>query len=429
MEILLVGDNRDQPNWGGRGQSIALYQMLDECSTNIEVITGREMSLDSDNDIFIRTFLPKQLFKIILENRTKLFLGNAIYKLERLLGAKDYVTENPAKSSALLVDNRSKHPGLSKIYKKIKKADVVVINGEGSGVFSTPFRRDFFFYLMIAELSIRMGKKTYFINSIISDCPITGRNKKSFEMAKNTLRKCNAVALRDLESYEIVKDEMSVANSYYIPDALFSWHKIYENCKFLPANGNCIIPFPDKQEYFNKLDFSKPYICIGGSSLAAHHPNEAYNYYIKFINKLKILGFPIYLTECCAGDRFLQKVAKEMNVGLIPVLSPIYMCGAVLANAKLFISGRFHATIFASLGGTPSIFLKAHSHKMKSLQQVLEYECIREFSEVPKGKEIGEIINIAEKYIKAGNSMRNKIKAVSKRLSDESEKIKELVSL
>lgn len=379
--------------------------------------------------MFIKTITPYELFKIIFKNRKRNLLFDIWYKIERLLGARDFVNDNPEESAAMLIRYKSKRPGFSRIYQMIKESDVVVINGEGSGIFSTPYRRDFFFYLMIAELSVKMRKSTFYVNSIISDCPLTGRNRKSLAMANKTLSKCNAVALRDKESLEFVKREMPDVNSSYVPDALFTWFKIYEKENILPKNGDFIIPFPDKREYYNKLDFSKSYICVGGSSLAAYYPDEAFNYYCVFVKELSKLGHPIYLTECCAGDRFLQKVAKELNVGLVPVDAPIYMCGAVLANAKLFISGRFHATIFASLGGTPCIFLKAHSHKMKSLQNVLEYEYIREFSEVPKGDEIDEILELSERYIKNEDAMRSRIKSVCKRLSDEAENIKKLVSI
>ena len=48
--------------------------------------------------------------------------------------------------------------------------------------------------------------------------------------------------------------------------------------------------------------------------------------------------------------------------------------GAVLAHARLFISGRYHPSILASLGGTPCIFLATHAHKMGSLSRLLKYD-------------------------------------------------------
>ena len=42
---------------------------------------------------------------------------------------------------------------------------------------------------------------------------------------------------------------------------------------------------------------------------------------------------------------------------------PILLGATVLANSKLFVSGRYHPSIMASLGGTPCIFLGSNSHK------------------------------------------------------------------
>ena len=88
------------------------------------------------------------------------------------------------------------------------------------------------------------------------------------------------------------------------------------------------------------------------------------------------------------------------------------MAGAILANARVFISGRFHAAIFASLGGTPCVFLEAHSHKMASLQRTLEYANPKQFSALPEHHDIAQIVALTEQYLREGPSLREKIKAV-----------------
>jgi polysaccharide pyruvyl transferase WcaK-like protein len=103
--------------------------------------------------------------------------------------------------------------------------------------------------------------------------------------------------------------------------------------------------------------------------------------------------------------------------------APILMCGAVLAHARLFISGRYHPSIFASLGGTPCIFMGSHAHKMDSLSQVLQYDHHRLFDAFPSESDIAEIVSIAGKYLSQGEILRTRIRQVAKLRCDEATRL------
>jgi polysaccharide pyruvyl transferase WcaK-like protein len=255
---------------------------------------------------------------------------------------------------------------------------------------------------------------------MISDCPLTGRNETTLAAAKRLLAQCRAVALRDPESLEYVRKEIPEANSCLIPDSLFAWFSRYENgSSYPPLNGDFLLPHPEKDEYWGKLDFSQPYICIGGGALVGSQPDRAVQCYARLIDAVSQLGYRVYLTENDLPDSFLQQVAREKNIGIVPADAPILMCGAVLAHARLFISGRYHPSIFASLGGTPCIFLGSHAHKMGSLSRVLEYDVHREFSAFPSEAEVAEIVSTATKYLDQGEKLRARIRQVAKLRSDE----------
>ena len=86
------------------------------------------------------------------------------------------------------------------------------------------------------------------------------------------------------------------------------------------------------------------------------------------LTRISQLGYRVYLTENDSPDSFLQQSRQgEGMLASFRWMRPFSMCGAVLAHARLFISGRYHPSIFASLGGTPCIFLESHAHKMSSL--------------------------------------------------------------
>jgi polysaccharide pyruvyl transferase WcaK-like protein len=141
--------------------------------------------------------------------------------------------------------------------------------------------------------------------------------------------------------------------------------------------------------------------------------------YGRLVDAIRALGYRVYLTENDAPDSFLQRVARDKGVGIVPADAPILMCGSVLAHARLFISGRYHPSIFASLGGTPCIFLASHAHKMGSLSRVLEYDVHRQFNAFPDDSEIAEIVSTARQYLEQGETLRARIRRVAKLRSDE----------
>jgi len=73
------------------------------------------------------------------------------------------------------------------------------------------------------------------------------------------LRNAGPLALRDPESLEYVQKEIPEAKSCLIPDSLFAWFSLYANgSSYPPLNGDFLLPHPEKDEYWGKLDFSQP---------------------------------------------------------------------------------------------------------------------------------------------------------------------------
>jgi hypothetical protein len=423
-KVLLVGDHTDTLNWGGRAQTLALYQLLEIEFSMSGVIEAYIILSTIASNGFVGSIMPTQFINFFLRIRDRLKIIDLYLKFEELLGARDFVGVDIEENVNLLLKYKGKNPYLNGLYEQVKNADLVVVNGEGSGIFTTPHRRDFLFYLTMIELGIQLGKKCFYVNGILSDCPYTGRNEDSLDAARRTLKKCSAVLVRDIESLRFIKDHMPGVKASCIPDALFAWFPIYEEYgHVLPGNGDFILGPPEQHDQLGKLDFSVPYICIGGSSGAALHQEKAASCYTALANAVKELGCKVYLTQNCGGDRFMQQVAKSTGLGLVPVSTPIFMAGAVLTNARVFISGRFHPTIHASLGGTPCVFLDAHSHKMRSLQEMLEYKEKVVFSALPADEDIPGIVAQAKEYIEHNNKLRKERKEVVERLCVEAKSI------
>jgi polysaccharide pyruvyl transferase WcaK-like protein len=411
-------------NWGGRGQSIALYSLLSGEFPISDVVYGNGATSVIEFDEYFRSLLPRSVGNQLSRIRAKSGFFDFCLDMGKVVGAKSFVTNRPEQSLSNLLKYRRTSPRLSGLYDQVCRADVVVINGEGSGIFRTPFRGDFFFYLAMIELASHLNKRVFYVNGIISDCPNTGRNVDDVKAANGSLAKCDAVLVRDFQSLEYVNTVMDGVNCRFLPDALFSWQSAMENSHLnLPKDGDFTIPFPERQEYFGKLDFSAPYICIGGSSEAAYQPEKAIDCYERLFHRSHELGLKVFLIQPCEGDQFLNQVASIRGAGIVPVTTPIRLCGAILANARLLISGRYHPSIFASLGGTPCVFLGAHSHKMTSLQHVLEYKEIFEFSAFPTEEEIDRILALGSVYLEGGRDLRERIIGTAKKLDLESRNI------
>jgi polysaccharide pyruvyl transferase WcaK-like protein len=421
IKAFFAGDNRTNLNWG-RGASIALRQLLSNSFEIVGSASGELFNLSSAEVGYVGTMMPPRYYRIfrhlLLKRRRRLF--SWYVKLEELLGAHDFIDEDPSISVDNLLAHRHRYYPLERIYDQVSNADIMVVDGDGDIVFSTPPRRQTLFLLAMIELGIRLRKPVFLVNSMISDCPLSGRNRNTLAAARKLFGQCGAVLMRDPESLEYVQREMPETDCTLVPDSLFTWQPIYaDKSSYPPLNGDFLIPYPEKEEHLGKLDFSVPYICIGGGALASSDPDKSVQCYSRLVDAIKELGYRVYLTENDSPDSFLRRVASERNVGIIPVDTPIVSCGAVLAHARLFISGRYHPSIFASLGGTPCIFMGSTAHKMGSLARVLEYEFRREFSAFPIDEEIVEIMSTARKYLEEGETLRARIRVVAKARCEE----------
>jgi ADP-heptose:LPS heptosyltransferase len=213
-----------------------------------------------------------------------------------------------------------------------------------------------------------------------------------------------------------------------IPDSLFTWYPIIDKLRLeVPARGDLLMPFPENRGNLGRIDFSKPYICIGGSAGAVDEPERAVEHFSLIVEKAKTLGCEIYLTENDGRDDFLRTVAARTGTAYIPVNTSIFAGGSILANARLFISGRYHATILASIGGTPCIFLGSSAHKMHSLQEVLEYDRVREFPVFASEQECDEIVRLSREHLDQGEVLRERIRGVVRKRCDEAKRLPELI--
>jgi hypothetical protein len=210
----------------------------------------------------------------------------------------------------------------------------------------------------------------------------------------------------------------------YIPDALFTWYHYFNSKNSVSINyGDMILPYP-YEKFFGNYNFKEPYICVGGSSIIRHlNKRTAVERYQLLINSIKSIGTNIYIVNSSPGDNFLSEVSIKTNVPIIPLETPILLAGTILAKSEVFVSGRYHPSILASLGGTPCVMLKSNSHKTLSLQRVLGYKNQEIFSALPSEDEITKIMKTIKLILKSKKIIRKRIKNKIKELNIEAKGI------
>lgn len=427
MRILYIGDNRDRHNWGCRATSAALSEMIGEENTIAGRISGK---LTLSRDFVYIPLLNKRLNRFIHRHtRVNNFVKKIINKCPDFIKLRcDFLSEDIEKSIRLI----KKYSQINRKYMEINLDayiyDAIVINGEGTMIMTSPCRRDTLYYLLFVYWAKKRKKKVFFVNAMFSDCPETGRNENTISLTRDILSKCNVVTVRDPVSYRYAKKIIGLDKCRYVPDALFSWIKYYQEKNWI-RNIRDILPFGyESDKELAALDMvSQDYICISGGSAAAWDQSRAAETYTELVKALKEkLHCAIYLIPTCAGDVFLEEVAEKTDTIFVPVYISVAAGLNLLAHAGLYISGRYHPGIMASLGGTPCIFLGANSHKNIGLQEMLEYDVCKEYHACPTEDDIEEICKEAVILMK-DKEIRKKIQEAAAKRADEAKQITEYI--
>lgn len=446
MKILYVSDNRSRGNYGCRATSTALSQLISQKHEISGVITGRYTNWDVNNLFFCKYF-PQWIYRVIgnwkKNHKHRIFIEKILFglckKISKILskhylaGPCDFISLNLKQSIINLKKCLPANSYLEEFNLDNYDFDAMVVNGEGSFIFSTPEWnwREALIISMLMYWAIEKGKKVYFLNAMFSDEATSSRNYKMLDVVNELLSKCEIVQVRENTSYQYAMKYLPKSKPIKFPDALFTWYSLV-NDNHVVTNYKYYIPHcVEKDSLYEKLDFSIPYICIAGSSSVKtkYDINKTINAYTNLVTRLQQrFDGRVYLIEVCEGDIFLQEVSKKTSIPIISIETPILAAAKILANAKVFISGRYHPSIMASMGGCPCVFMGSNSHKNTSLQELLQYPNICEFNEVPTDDDIENMISLALRYVSDGEILRKKIKNHAFQLEQKAQLIANLIN-
>lgn len=436
MKILYLADNRARGNYGCRATSTALSLLTREDHEITGVISGRYTNTDVNNLLYHK-YIPGWFYKLLSKTRFLKFIRVIFYKIARRIKGNNYFFSNfdyVSWDMEEMIRNVKRatpaNPYLEEFNIDNYDFDAMVVNGEGSFIFSTPGWRESLVMTMCMYWALKNGKKVFFMNAMFSDEPYSERNLKTIKLVSSVFEKCSCVVAREKESYKYIKENMPSVNVTLIPDALFTWYNLI-NDGFKVENYKYFMPHVDEcDEFYSALDFTNPYILISGSSSAkiSLYTDKAVDIYSRIVENIRnIYSGNVYLIQVCEGDEFLKDVSKRTGAYLISMETPIVAAAKILANADVFVSGRYHPAIMATQGGTPCVFMSSNSHKTRSLQELLEYQNIKEFNVLPTDNEIQEMCDMVQYYLNNMEDTRSRIQAKAFDIFKQARTMKDLI--
>lgn len=397
LRVLLISDNRDNPNWGSRSSTMALLELLGEAG-----LSPDDRIMDSE----VRSTVPASSISVLdkaLRNERIAALasaglmrgGRSRRVLERVLGLHEAVTEDPAATVAHW--RRSARAPMDRWLRMVDAADLVVVNGEGSMIFTTPARIEQRFHLAMMQAARERGVPFTYVNALASDPSRGAVNERMRRATIEVLEHAACVTTRDPASQRYLQELSPTIPVEFVPDAVFAWRSALEpDCRDAALRDpRYLVPFHPAPDRLGAWNFERPYLCVGGSSEAAKDQARARAAYAPLLAALEDLGLPVIVTVSCHGDRFLEDLAHQRGLPVVPVQTNISVAAAILANAELVVTGRYHPAILAALGGTPCVLLGADSHKTTSVQTMLGYPEVRVAAAFPDEGGVREVIRTA----------------------------------
>lgn len=368
MTLLYMGDSRVNRNVGARGTSIALRNILGQTVNSIIP--------------FFQWYKP--------------FVGAGpdIDKDEALL------MEQYPEDYARLVEN-------------IKRCDIVSINGEGIFLFTAPVRSDLGFFLVAMHLCRRYNKPYVIINTGISPPADSSGHGLCFgapdpavlETVLAYLSTASLVTVRDPLSVPFVKKYNTSIDIRYVPDALFSMYDFYEQNSPLFDNllstPQFTVGHNRAENFLPTYNFEKNYVLLSGSAFAARYGGDQKadrfaELALALQAMLREYDTELYLFESCDGDSFLKlDVSEQTGIPCIPTATNIFLLGRILGKCRCLISGRYHPSMFAAMGGAPLVLMGSDSHKIAALPDILKLEGAARnvYPSVPAGGQIEDIVS------------------------------------
>jgi hypothetical protein len=245
-------------------------------------------------------------------------------------------------------------PGAPAFLSRLDRADVVVVNGEGS-LYRTNLSavRELFLAWLARE---RLGIPTVFVNG---SSHLTDVMPVLPAMVRKTFPRLDAVAVREAPSLRNLAEHAPGVAAQLFPDSAFV-HTTGE------ARETPAVTVVREQVGEN------PYFCFAPGPLPMDHRSPKRSALYQMICMLKGAASHAVFVATGPADRYIEKVARETESLYVDSILDYREWMALVADAQFAATGRYHNTILAAVMGCPSITFGSTTHKVHGACEMLE---------------------------------------------------------
>jgi polysaccharide pyruvyl transferase WcaK-like protein len=250
----------------------------------------------------------------------------------------------------------------------ISSADLVLINGEGLMYRNNRYSR---MALFIAYLS-----KVYFDTTCaIVNHTIDFQDDSFKKMVKKIYPLLDNIVFREPVSKEMFDSEFNgkKISTAVAADAAFR-HSPTDHTDELRRKVQCheinVHPYATMS-----FDPAQSYICLSGNSVYKKEEELELKGYKQLCKKLINAGKQLLLIVSAPYDeKLLRPLSKQFDLPIVGLNTTTSAAIDILANASVYVGGRYHPAIFAALGGTPIVPITPNTHKIRGLLRHLEID-------------------------------------------------------
>ena len=355
MKVLFVNDSTSNPNWGDRAAAMALEEMLVEAGHEIVArITEDDLRDGTAFELPPRmTALPSADAPL-----TEIFRAKLRRKLERRSIPRSVVPGEASEFEPRMREFERDHVRFGALQHSIESCDAVVIHGDGAMAGPSTNARSQLFLAYVAKRAF--GRPVLLVNH-------------TADLEHPRLRAMADLVYPLLDDV-VYRDEMSAerwSSSWpgrYAPDSAFRFRASSpEAWAAVCGREGAYDVWPDRAHF----DPTRPYVCLGGSSIFSFdgHPQKIIDGCVALAEHLCDRGREqVVLTASDSKDELVfREVARWTRLPLVGLHCPVPLAVDLLANARAYVGGRWHPSIFALAHGTPVVPLASKTFKMQAL--------------------------------------------------------------
>lgn len=384
MKILILNDGSGYSNWGIKACIDGLKKLFNDVDVDTisHEILHKKFNLKttifnkkflSDENIFLNKFFSPFIRRPYLADD----FDDLCFKWQKGQGGS----------------------GANYILEKVKNADIVLFNSEGSAYRNNIGAITGLFILYYSK--VILNKSSYFINGSIT---ISSEDPRMPSMIKITHDVIDGFFIRELESYENLKKFIPNSKKiYFSPDSVFNITNEYDGSRISDV-------------YIKSLG---KYICVSKSMIASNK-----KYFSKLLIELTKLFDHIILLAKDSEDQFLENIVDSEKIIFLGKEFDYFDVQFILKNSCGLISGRYHHLIFALKQGIPVIMLNTSSHKIVGLNKMYKGFVPRVFDPGNLKHEISEILEESSKLM---NYNKIEIENISKKFNQDFKQMKNII--